>query len=388
MYLHAKQLRRLAWLPALTALGAMSPVALAEPGRWQVNMPQGATEVSHSIHGIHMLILIICCVIAALVFGFLFYSLYAYRKSNGHEPATFHDNTRVEIMWTVIPFFILLGMAWPATKVMLKIYDTEDADLDIMITGYQWKWSYEYLQDSGENVRFFSNLATSPDAIYGRAPKPENYLLEVDNPLVIPAGKKVRLLLTANDVIHSWWVPDLGVKKDAIPGFVNEAWTRVEREGIYRGQCAELCGKDHGFMPIVVKVTSEEDFSAWLAAKQQESAELKELMAQQFTLEELVTRGEAVYQKSCLACHGAAGEGVPGAFPALAGSAIATGDIAAHIDIVVNGKPGTSMQAFGGQLNDLDLAAVVTYERNAWGNNMGDAAQAIDVYNHKKGQGE
>ncbi len=388
MYLHAKQLWRLAWLPALIALGAMSPVALAEPGRWQVNMPQGATAVSQSIYGIHMLILIICCVIAALVFAFLFYSLYAYRKSNGHAPATFHDNTRVEIMWTVVPFFILLAMAWPATKVMLQVYDTEDADLDIMVTGYQWKWSYEYLLEDGENVKFFSSLATSQDAIYGRTGKPDNYLLEVDNPLVIPAGKKVRLLLTANDVIHSWWVPDLGVKKDAIPGFVNEAWTRVHEEGIFRGQCAELCGKDHGFMPIVVKVTSEGEFSSWLAGKQKESAELRELMAQQYTLEEQVKRGEAVYQKSCLACHGDKGQGVPGAFPGLAGSAIATGDIKQHIDIVVHGKPGTAMQAFGGQLNDLDLAAVVTYERNAWGNNMGDAVQAIDVFNHKKGQGK
>ena len=386
MYRHAKQLWHSALISLVTVVGGFSNSAVAEPERWEVNMPVGATEVSRNIYDIHMLIFGISCVIGVAVFAFMFYSLWAYRKSKGHKPATFHDNTTVEILWTVVPFFILLGMAWPATKTMIEIYDTKDADMDILITGYQWKWSYEYLREDGENIKFFSALATPQEEIYGQAGKSENYLLEVDNPMVIPTGKKVRLLLTANDVIHSWGVPDLGVKKDAIPGFVNEAWTRVEEEGVFRGQCAELCGKDHGFMPIVVKVTSPEEFETWIGDKQKEAAEISELMAQNFNLEELMERGEAVYQRACLACHGANGEGGVGA--AIAGSAVAMGDISTHIDIVVNGVPGTAMQAFGGQLNDLEAAAVTTYQRNAFGNNMGELVQAVDVYNFKKGGGE
>lgn len=386
MYLHAKQLWRLMCLTVVCALSGISTSVVAEPGRWQVNMPVGATEVSSNIYDIHMLIFWISCIIGVLVFAYMFYSLWAYRKSKGGTAATFHDNTTVEILWTVIPFFILLFMAWPATKTLLEVYDTEDADMDILITGYQWKWSYEYLREDGENIKFFSSLLTPQDEIYGRISKNENYLLEVDNPLVIPAGKKVRFLVTANDVIHSWWVPDLAVKKDAIPGFVNEAWTRVDKEGIYRGQCAELCGKDHGFMPIVVKVTSEQEFDDWIVGKQQEAAEIKELMAQQFSMEELMERGEAVYQRSCLACHGAKGEG--GVGKAIAGSAVAMGEIGTHMDVVLNGVSGSAMQAFGGQLNDLDSAAVITYQRSAFGNNMGDSIQAVDVYNFKKGGGQ
>lgn len=386
MYLHAKQLWRLMCLPVVCALGGLSTSVVAEPGRWQVNMPVGATEVSSNIYDIHMLIFGISCIIGIAVFAYMFYSMWAYRKSKGGTPATFHDNTTVEILWTVIPFFILLGMAWPATKTMLEIYDTDDADMDILITGYQWKWSYEYIMEDGENVKFFSSLSTPQDEIHNRAEKNENYLLEVDNPMVIPTGKKVRLLVTANDVIHSWWVPDLGVKKDAIPGFVNETWTKVEQEGIFRGQCAELCGKDHGFMPVVVKVTSQQEFDEWVGEKQKEAAEIKELMAQNFTLEELMERGEAVYQRACVACHGAKGEG--GVGNAIAGSAIAMGDIGQHLDVVINGVSGSMMQAFGGQLNDLDSAAVITYQRNAFGNNMGDLTQAVDVYNFKKGGGQ
>ena len=386
MYLHAKQLWRLMSFPVVCALSGLSTSVVAEPGRWQVNMPRGATEVSNNIYDIHMLIFGISCIIGLAVFAFMFYSLWAFRKSKGGTPATFHDNTTVEILWTVVPFFILLGMAWPATKTMLEIYDTDDADMDILITGYQWKWSYEYILEDGENVKFFSSLSTPQDEIYNLSEKNENYLLEVDNPVVIPAGKKVRLLVTANDVIHSWWVPDLGVKKDAIPGFVNETWTRVDKEGIYRGQCTELCGKDHGFMPVVVKVTSQQEFDNWVSEKQQEAAEISELMAQNFTLEELMERGEGVYQRACLACHGAQGEG--GVGNAIAGSAVAMGDIDTHLDVVVNGVAGSAMQAFGGQLNDLDSAAVITYQRNAFGNNMGESIQAVDVYNYKKAGGQ
>ncbi|MEH6548554.1 MAG: cytochrome c oxidase subunit II [Pseudomonadales bacterium] len=356
----------------------------AEAERWQTNMAPGVTEVGHTIYGLHMLILWICVIIGMGVFVWMFYSIYAYRKSRGAEAANFHENTTVEILWTVVPFFILIAMAVPATTSMIEIYNTDDADLDVVVTGYQWKWKYEYLSEDGENVAFFSNLSTPQDQINGRAPKGENYLLEVDEPMVLPVGKKVRLLVTANDVIHSWWVPALAVKKDAIPGFVNEAQAIPLVEGVYRGQCAELCGKDHGFMPIVVNVTSEAEYNDWLAGKQSEAVELKELMAQQFGLEEMVERGAQVYQRSCMACHGANGEGGVGV--AIAGSAIATGEMTTHLDIVANGVPGTMMQSFGGQLNDLDLAAVVTYQRSAFGNNMGDSIQALDVYNFKKGQ--
>ena len=255
-----------------------------------------------------------------------------------------------------------------------------------MITGYQWKWKYEYL-DKG--VSFFSALSTSPNEFNNidnpdQAPKGEHYLLEVDEPLVIPAGKKVRFLLTAADVIHSWWVPQLAVKRDAIPGFVNEAWTRVPEPGIYRGQCAELCGKDHGFMPIVVNVLPEAEFNDWLSKRKEEADAEKALMAQTFTMDELMARGESVYAKACASCHQPNGEGVPPAFPALKGSKIATGPVEGHLDIVVNGKQGTAMAAFGAQLNEVDLAAVITYERNAWGNNMGDMLQPIDVAKFKK----
>jgi cytochrome c oxidase subunit 2 len=290
----------------------------------------------------------------------------------------------VEIAWTIVPFLILVGMAYPATLTLLDIYDHDDAELDIVVTGYQWKWKYEYLNDEGENVSFFSNLRTPQSEIYNTADKGENYLLEVDEPLVLPADTKVRFLVTANDVIHSWWVPHLAVKKDAIPGFINEVTTKTAVEGIYRGQCAELCGENHGFMPIVVNVVSKEEYSEWFDQKQAEAAEIKELMAQTFTLDELMERGKAVYASNCLACHGANGEG--GVGKAIAGSPVATGEIGAHLGISIDGVPGTAMQAFGGQLNDVDMAAVVTYQRNAFGNNMGDLVQPIDVYNHKKGQ--
>jgi cytochrome c oxidase subunit 2 len=313
----------------------------------------------------------------------MFYSIIYHRKSRGHKASNFHESTTVEIAWTVVPFLILIGMAVPATSTLIHIYDTEDAEMDILITGYQWKWKYEYLNDNGENVSFFSNLRTPQDEIYNTEEKGEHYLLEVDEPFVIPVDTKVRFLVTANDVIHSWWVPELAVKRDAIPGFVNETWTKAEEIGIYRGQCAELCGKDHGFMPVVVNVVSKEDYAAWLEKKQAEAAEIKALMAQTFTMDELVARGKNVYQGYCAACHGMNGEG--GLGNAIAGSAIATGDLTKHLDIGVNGVPGTAMQAFGGQMNDVDMAAVITYQRNAFGNNMGDMVQPIDVFNHKKG---
>ena len=382
MCFEAKRLCKLALGPVLML---MSALAMASGGDVsQVNMSPGVTEVGKKIYDLHMLIFWICTVIGAGVFGVMFYSIIYHRKSKGVTPATFHESTKVEIAWTVVPFFILIGMAFPATTTLLEIYDNDESELDILVTGYQWKWKYEYLNEDGDNVTFFSSLRTPQSEIYNSEAKGEHYLLEVDEPLVLPTNTKVRFLVTANDVIHSWWVPALAVKRDAIPGFINETWTRTSEPGVYRGQCAELCGKDHGFMPIVVNVVDKEEFSAWLGTKQAEASEIKDLMAQTFTLDQLMERGDAVYARSCLACHGANGEG--GVGKAIAKSPVATGELAGHLDIGINGVAGTSMQAFGGQLNDVDMAAVITYQRNAFGNNMGDMVQPIDVYNYKKGQ--
>jgi cytochrome c oxidase subunit 2 len=285
------------------------------------------------------------------------------------------------VVWTVIPFIILVGMAIPSTATLLKMEDTSDADLTVKATGYQWKWQYEYMD---QGVSFFSTLSTPRDQIENAADKGENYLIEVDNHVVLPVGKKVRLLITANDVIHAWWVPQLGVKKDAIPGFINEMWTRIEEPGIYRGQCAELCGKDHGFMPIVVEAVTEDRFNAWIEEQKQMVASAAEAADKEWTQDDLIAHGQKVYQASCAACHGAEGKGVPNVFPALTGSAITTGPLADHLDIVMNGKAGTAMQAFAAQLNDLDIAAVVTFERNGLGNSVGDMVQPAAVKDLRK----
>lgn len=389
MYLRAKRLYQLALGPVLLLLslvttGAWAADAPAWRHRFQTNLTPGATEVGAKIYDLHMTIFWICVVIAIVVFSVMFYTVFTHRKSRGAVAAHFHESTKLEIAWTVVPFIILIVMAVPATSTLIKIYDTKDADLDVLITGYQWKWKYEYIDPKGENVSFFSSLRTSQAEINNEEAKGQDYLIEVDEPLYLPVNKKVRFLVTGNDVIHSWWVPELAVKRDAIPGFINEAAARPIKIGIYRGQCAELCGRDHGFMPIVVNVVSENEYNDWLGKKKAEAAELKAMMDKQFTLAELVERGKDVYDRSCVACHGANGEG--GVGKAIAKSPIALGDIKQHLDIVVHGKPGTAMQAFGGQLNEVDLAAVVTYERNAFGNNMGDMAQPVDVYKLKKGQ--
>jgi cytochrome c oxidase subunit 2 len=381
MCFEEKRLLKLALGPVLML---MSAVAMATGGEVSsVNMTPGVTEVGRKIYDLHMLIFWISTIIGVGVFGVMFYSIIYHRKSRGVTPATFHESTKVEIAWTVVPFLILIGMAFPATTTLLEIYDTDDADMDVIVTGYQWKWKYEYINEDGENISFFSNLRTPQSEINNSASKGEHYLLEVDEPLVLPVDTKVRFLITANDVLHSWWVPALAVKRDAVPGFINETWTRAEQVGVYRGQCAELCGKSHGFMPIVVNVVSQEDYALWLQQKQTEAGEIKDLMAQTFTMDELVERGKTVYDRDCLACHGANGEG--GVGNAIANSPVATGELAQHLDIGIIGVPGTAMQAFGGQLNDVDMAAVITYQRNAFGNNMGDMVQPIDVYNHKKG---
>jgi cytochrome c oxidase subunit 2 len=343
---------------------------------YELNLTRGVTPISQEAYDLHMLIMWICVAIGIVVFGAIFISIFKHRKSKGAKPATFHESTTVEVIWTIVPFLILIGMAIPATKALVAMEDTSNADMSIKVTGYQWKWGYDYLDDG---ISFISSLATPKEQILNEQDKGEHYLLEVDNPMVVPVNKKVRLLLTANDVIHSWWVPDLGMKKDAIPGFVNEMWFRAEEEGTYRGQCAELCGKDHGFMPIVVVAKNEADYAQWVTAQKAAMDADAAAAGRDWSMADLMEHGEKVYTASCAACHQANGEGVPGAFPALKGSAIAMGPVDAHVDIVLHGKPGTAMGAFASQLNDVDIAAVVTYERNAWGNDKGDLVQPSEV---------
>jgi cytochrome c oxidase subunit 2 len=372
------------------ALAAAALTPLAANAQNQINMPTGVsdagvviTELGAEIYGLHMLIFWISVAIGIGVFGIMLYSIYAHRKSRGVKPSQFHEHTGVEIAWTIIPFFILVAMAVPATSTLLEVYDNDDAELSILVTGYQWKWKYEYLDADGENISFFSNLATSQEQIYNTDVKGENYLLEVDQPLVIPVDTKVRFLITASDVIHSWWVPEIAVKRDAIPGFINEAWTRVLAEGVYRGQCTELCGSYHGFMPVEVHVVSQDEFDDWTASKRGAAVADATLATQELSVDDLMARGADIYNASCLACHGAKGEG--GLGNAIAGSAIAMGGVDSHLNVIVNGVAGTAMQAFGAQLSDVDVAAVTTYQRNAFGNNTGDVVQASDVVSYKEG---
>jgi cytochrome c oxidase subunit 2 len=341
-----------------------------------LNLREGVTDISLKVFNLHMLIFWICVVACVLVFAVLIYSIFTHRKSKGAVPATFHESTTVEIIWTTIPFLVLVFMAVPATTTLLAMEDTRDADMSIQVTGYQWKWKYDYLD---EDISFFSVLTTPREQIEGAAEKGENYLQEVDNPVVVPINKKIRFLITSNDVIHSWWVPDLGWKQDAVPGFINDAWTELKEPGLYRGKCAELCGKDHGFMPIVLIAKTQEDYDTWVAEQKGAAAADADAATRTFTRDELMARGEKAYNANCAACHQANGQGIPGVFPAIAGSAIATGDVAGHINIVVNGKAGTAMQAFGEQLSAVDLAAVITYQRNAFGNDAGDMVQPADV---------
>ncbi len=343
---------------------------------WQLNLPVPRSEIARQIHDLHTLILWVCVGIFVVVFGVMFYALWRHRKAAGHAARHFHENTAVEVAWTAIPFLILVGMAWPATRTILAQKDTSDPDLTVKVTGYQWKWEYDYLQ---EGVKYLSVLATPREQIENRAAKGEHYLLEVDEPLVVPVGRKVRVLLTANDVIHAWWVPALGVKQDAIPGFIRDTWFRAAAVGTYRGQCAELCGRDHAFMPIVVEVKSEADYRAWLADRKAKLAAAAAEAGKAFGLDELKARGEKVYAANCAACHQPDGKGIPGVFPAVDGSKVALGPRQGHIEVVLHGRPGTAMAAFGPQLSDVDLAAVVTYQRNAWGNRTGEAVQPAEV---------
>lgn len=375
---------RLFSLALLTLSGFSIQAAEQEASSTTVlNMPTGVSTISHQIYDLHMLIFWVCVIIGIGVFGAMLWAMYFHRKSIGHEAENWHEHLGVELVWTIVPIFILVAMAWPATTTLIEIYDTSDAEIDIRVTGSQWKWQYEYM---GEGVQFLSQLASTQDEIYNLDEKGEFYLQEVDNPLVIPVDTKVRFLLSATDVIHSFWVPDFAIKKDAIPGYITETWVEVTETGVYRGSCTELCGQGHAFMPVVFNVVEKDEYEFWLAEKIQEAEALAALTEQTFTMEELMARGEEAYLTSCALCHQANGQGVPPAFPSLVGSAVVTGPIDAHLEVGVNGVPGTVMQAFGNLLSEVDLAAIMTYQRNAWGNDMGDIVQPIDVYNYKQGQ--
>ena len=353
-----------------------SPAAFAQA---RYNLQDPVTGIAEQIYDMHTLMLVICLFIFFAVFGVMFWAVFHHRKSRGAVAANFHENTSVEIAWTVIPILILLGMAWPATRTVLEMKDTSDPDITIKATGYQWKWGYDYLQGEGQGIRFVSNMSTTRDQIEGRAAKGEHYLLEVDNPVVVPVGKKIRVLTTAADVIHAWWLPAFGVKQDAIPGFIRDTWFRAEKEGVYRGNCAELCGKDHGFMPVEVHVVSQQAYTEWVATQQAALAAAAGDAAREWQLDELIERGAKVYATNCAACHQGDGKGLPPMFPPLDGAAIAQGDPAAQIGVLLNGRPGTAMSAFGQLLSDADIAAVITYTRNTWSNKTGEAVQPSQI---------
>lgn len=348
---------------------------------WQMNMPRGVTPLSQDMYYLHTLAMVVCAGIGIVVFGIMIYSLIYHRKSQGFKAASFHENTRLEIIWSIVPFLILIGLAVPATRVFIRLDDPAHSDLTIKIVGSQWKWQYQYLD---QGISYYSNLATPYDQIQNKAKKNQWYLLEVDKPLVLPTHKKIRFLVTSTDVIHSWWVPELGVKRDAMPGFIYEAWAHIEKPGTYRGQCAELCGINHAYMPIVVQAVDDETFAEWVKAqpKVQDNYATQTLVAtpKEYSFDELMLNGKAKYEQFCLSCHKADGHGQPPVYPKLKGSSVAVGKpIDRHINIILQGVPGTAMQGYANQLSDDDIAAITTYERNAWGNNTGDVVQPADI---------
>ena len=353
---------------ALAGLAALAAAGSAHAIAWYFQSP--GSELARDIDHLHQYVMWLIIVIFVGVFGFMFYSCYAHRKSKGHVAEQFHENTTVELLWTIIPAIILVVIAWPVTRVVIAQKDTSAPELTIKVTGYQWKWGYDYIKGEGEGISFVSMLATPREQIENKAPKGENYLLEVDHELVVPVGKKIRVITTAADVIHSWWMPAFGAKQDAIPGFLRDLWFRPEVTGTFRSQCVELCGKEHGFMPIVVRVVSADDYTKWVGEQQKLAAAQQDDPAKKWEQGDIVARGEKVYAANCVACHQANGRGTPPAFPPLAGAKLTTGAKEGHIDIVLNGKPGTAMQSFK-QLSDTDIAAVISYERNSWGNKSG-----------------
>jgi cytochrome c oxidase subunit 2 len=375
-------------LAVLAALLAATWLILVAPGLTgnEINMPRGVTQQSADHFDLHMIVLWVCVVIGIGVFTVMFTSIVLHRKSRGYEAATFSHSTKAEIIWTVIPVLILVAMALPATTALVRMEDSSGAEMTVKITGFQWRWKYEYLD---EDISFISSL--DPDSNAARqlnsGIEPEdvdNYLLDVDHPLVLPVGKKIKFLITADDVIHSWWVPDLGWKRDAIPGFINEAWTNIEKPGTYRGQCAELCGKDHGFMPIVVIALPQEEFENWVSEQLADARQQQQDTHRLWARVELMEHGKSVYNRVCATCHQPDGQGLTPAFPALAQSDIATGPIEEHIDVVVNGRTGTAMSAWREVLSEADIAATLTYTRNAFGNKTGDVVQPVTIANAKR----
>jgi cytochrome c oxidase subunit II len=363
-------------IKAAAAAGVMFLTAFPVWADYELNLRTPKSQLAQDVYDIHTMIMVICLAIFVVVFGAMFYSIWKHRKSVGHQAEHFHENTTVEVIWTIIPFVILIGMAYPATKTVLDMKDTSNADITVKVTGYQWKWGYEYLQ---EGISFLSTLSTPREQIENLEAKGKNYLLEVDNEMVVPVGKKVRLLITAADVIHSWWIPEFSIKQDAIPGFIRDAWFKADETGVYRGQCVELCGKNHAFMPIVVRVVEQAEYDAWVAEKKGKMAAVSEDPNRTYSLEEMMARGEKVYSSNCAACHQANGKGLPGAFPAIDGSKVATGPVTGHMDVVLHGRPGTAMRAWADQLSPADIAAVITYQRNSWSNKTGDVVQPSEV---------
>ncbi len=350
-------------------------VALAT---YDVNIPTPNTSIAHEIYGLHMYIMYVCLVIFFIVFGAMFYSLYKHRKSVGHKAEHFHENVTVEIIWTIIPFVVLALIAFPATKTVLAMKDASNPDLTIKVTGYQWKWEYEYPQ---QGVKFYSSLKTPREQIEGGTPTGD-YLLEVDNPLVVPAGKKVRLLITSNDVIHGWYMPNLGVNQYGIPGFIKDTWIKVDNPGTFKGQCSQICGKEHGYMPITVVAKNDADFAAWVGAEKTKLAALQDDPNKVWSVDELKTKGQQLYKTNCAVCHQESGAGVPPAFPALNGSKVVLGPKDGQIDILLNGK--NAMPAWGKQLKDAEIAAVITYTRNAWDNKNPEAVMPDDIKTARK----
>jgi len=349
----------------------------------QINLQPPVTKIAEELYSLHMTMLVLCTVIFVGVFGVMFYSIFAHRKSKGHQAAHFHESTTVEIVWTVVPFIIVVLMALPATRAVVAMKDTSNSDLTIKVTGYQWKWGYEYVKGPGEGISFFSTLTTPRAEINGEIPITDTYLQEVDNPLVVPVNKKIRIITTSEDVVHSWYVPAFGVKQDAIPGFVRDTWFKAQKVGTFRGFCTELCGKEHAFMPVVVKVLSDQDYAKWVQTQQAKMAAAHDDPNKTYTLAELKQRGEKVYMANCAVCHQPTGKGA-GAFPALDGSKVVNGPIADHVNIVLHGK--NAMPTWGPVLTDVQIASVITFERNSWGNHTGDILQPREVAAARNGQ--
>ena len=349
----------------------------------QLNLHPAASKIAEQQHWLHWFMLIVCTVIFVAVFGVMFYSILKHRKSLGHKPANFHESVAVEIAWTVVPFIIVIVMGAMATRTVVAMKDTSNADLTIKATGYQWQWGYDYLKGEGEGIAFLSALDASHRVMSDEGrPQGDDYLLKVDNPMVVPVDKKIRIITTANDVIHAWMVPAFGVKQDAIPGFVRDTWFRAEKTGDFYGQCAELCGKEHAYMPIHVKVVTAEEYTAWVAAKKKEMQAKADDPNKVWELADLVARGEKVYNANCAACHRADGKGA-GPIKALDGSAIVLNDPAAQIQILLNGAANGAMPAWK-QLSDTEIAAVLTYTKNSWSNKTGKLIQPAEIMAARK----